>query len=56
MRRLAPKVDLIFDGDAAGQTAAERSLDLLVAEDLEVRIYTVTHGKDPCDSLLELGF
>ncbi len=55
LRRIAPRVDLVFDGDAAGQSAAERTLDLLVAEDLEVRIYTVTTGKDPFDALLELG-
>ncbi len=55
LRKIAPRVDLVFDGDAAGQNAAERTLDLLVAEDLEVRIYTVTTGKDPCDALLELG-
>jgi DNA primase len=52
---LAPRVDLVFDGDAAGQSASERSLELLVAEDLDVRIFTVTTGKDPCDALLELG-
>jgi DNA primase len=55
LRGLAKRVDLIFDGDAAGQGAAERSLDLLVAEDLDVRIYGVTDGKDPCDALLALG-
>ncbi len=55
LRGLAPRVELIFDGDAAGQSATERSLDLLVAEDLEVHIFTVTGGKDPCEALLELG-
>ena len=55
LRGLAKRVDLVFDGDAAGQGAAERSLDLLVAEDLDVRIYSVTDGKDPCDALLALG-
>ena len=53
--RLAPRVLLIFDGDAAGQKATERSLDLLVAESVDVRIYTVTDGKDPCDAILALG-
>jgi DNA primase catalytic core len=49
------RVELIFDGDASGQNASERSLDLLVAEELDVRVYTVQNGKDPCDALLELG-
>jgi len=53
--RLAPRALLIFDGDDAGQKAAERSLDLLVAESIDVRIYTVTDGKDPCDAILRLG-
>ncbi len=53
--RLAPKVLLIFDGDDAGQKASERSLDLLVSESLDVRVYTVKDGKDPCDAIHSLG-
>lgn len=53
--RLAPSVVLIFDGDAAGQRASERSLDLLVSEDLDVRVCVLPAGKDPCDSVIELG-
>ena len=55
LRRLAPRVDLIFDGDDAGQGAAERSVELLVAEEIDVRIYSVVDGKDPCDALLAMG-
>lgn len=55
LSRIAPRVLLIFDGDAAGQKASERSLDLLVAESLDVRIYTVKDGKDPCDAISLLG-
>jgi DNA primase len=53
--RMAPKVLLIFDGDAAGQKASERSLDLLVGQSLDVRVYSVKDGKDPCDAILALG-
>jgi DNA primase len=53
--RLAPRALLVFDGDDAGQRASERSLDLLVEESLDVRIYTVRDGKDPCDAILALG-
>lgn len=53
--RLAPSALLIFDGDDAGQKASERSLDLLVSESLDVRVYTVVDGKDPCDAILSLG-
>ncbi|MEM7233291.1 MAG: DNA primase [Planctomycetota bacterium] len=55
LRRLAPRVEMIFDGDAAGQKALERSLDLLVEEELDVRVYVVRDGKDPCDAVLALG-
>lgn len=55
LKRLAPRVDLLFDGDFAGQSAAERSLSLLVGEDLDVRIYGLSGGRDPCDAILEMG-
>lgn len=55
LMRLAPRVFLVFDGDAAGQRASERSLDLLVTQDLDVKVYTVTEGKDPCESIIALG-
>lgn len=55
LARMVPRVLLIFDGDAAGQKATERSLDLLVEESLDVRIYTVKDGKDPCDAIQALG-
>ena len=53
--RLAPRVLLVFDGDAAGQKASERSLDLLVGENLDVRIYTLPEGKDPADCITATG-
>ncbi len=55
LSRLAPSVLLVFDGDDAGQKASERSLDLLVPESLDVRVYSVKDGKDPCDAILALG-
>jgi DNA primase len=55
LRRLARRVLIVFDGDSAGQLASERSLDLLVDNDLDVRIHTLEAGKDPCDMILLLG-
>ena len=55
LRRLAEKIWMVMDGDSAGQSAMERSLELLVAEDLDVRVYSVEGGKDPCDAVSELG-
>ena len=53
--RLTERVLLIFDGDAAGQKASERSLDLLVGQNLDVRIYTVDGGMDPADAIRAAG-
>jgi DNA primase len=57
-RHLGPtsrRVLLVLDGDAAGQQASERSLGLLLAEELDVQIYSVRDGKDPCDAIQLLG-
>ncbi len=47
LRRYAAEVVLLFDGDAAGQTAAERSLPILLAEGLRVRAAFLPLGEDP---------
>ncbi len=47
IRRYAAEVVLLFDGDAAGQTAAERSLPILLGEGLRVRAAFLPLGEDP---------
>jgi DNA primase len=47
IRRYAPEVVLLFDGDAAGQAAAERALPILLAEGLRVRAAFLPLGEDP---------
>ena len=51
LRRYAEEVVLLFDGDAAGQTAAERALPILLAEGIRVRAAFLPFGEDP-DTLL----
>ncbi|HTO68653.1 MAG TPA: DNA primase [Myxococcota bacterium] len=51
IRRYAEEVVLLFDGDAAGQAAAERALPILLAEGLRVRAAFLPLGDDP-DTLL----
>lgn len=51
LRRLAPTVTFAYDGDAAGRGAMLRSLGVLMAEGLEVRIVNMPEGDDP-DSLV----
>jgi len=51
IRRYAEEVILLFDGDAAGQAAAERALPILLTEGLRVRAAFLPLGEDP-DTLL----
>jgi DNA primase len=51
LKRFINEVVLCFDADAAGQKAAERSLDALLQNDLIVRVAEIPAGEDP-DSLV----
>ncbi|MEX2219935.1 MAG: DNA primase [Phycisphaerales bacterium] len=55
LRRLCDTLVLLFDGDQAGQKAADRAVEVFFGEQLDVRIATlstVTDAKDP-DELLK---
>jgi DNA primase len=52
LRRFTSKVILSFDPDAAGQGAAARSCELLVAEGFEVNVAVLPPGDDP-DSVVQ---
>jgi DNA primase len=47
LRRFTPKVVLSFDPDAAGQGAAAKSCEMLVAEGFVVNVATLPAGDDP---------
>jgi DNA primase len=47
LRRFASKAVLCYDPDAAGQTAAERSSELLVGEGFDVNVVRLPEGQDP---------
>src|SRR6266446_312785 len=51
LKRFVSEVVLCFDADAAGQKAAERSLEALLQNDLVVRVVEMPAGEDP-DSLV----
>jgi DNA primase len=51
LRRRTQQVVLLFDGDAAGQRAMERALEVLLPENLRVRAAVLPAGDDP-DSFL----
>ncbi|MFO0852059.1 MAG: DNA primase [Gemmataceae bacterium] len=55
LRRYAPKVVLVFDADAGGQTGVDRALELFVSQDAELAVATLPEGLDPCDLLVQPG-
>ncbi|HLW37512.1 MAG TPA: DNA primase [Candidatus Eremiobacteraceae bacterium] len=55
LRRVAPNLYLCFDGDAAGQAATARSIDMLAEEGLQVRVASLPQGRDPDEIVLQDG-
>ncbi len=55
LERLTERVVLVFDGDEAGMSAADRSLELFLASRLDLRVLTLPAGLDPCDFLIRRG-
>ncbi|MFK7883452.1 MAG: DNA primase [Phycisphaerales bacterium] len=56
LRRLCDTVVLLFDGDTAGQKAADRAVEVLFSEQLDIRVASfasLTDAKDP-DEVLKL--
>ncbi|MBI5708930.1 MAG: DNA primase [Candidatus Eisenbacteria bacterium] len=54
LKRVAGRVALTYDGDAAGQGAMMRSLGVLMGEGLEVAVVDLPAGEDP-DTLVRRG-
>ena len=55
LKRFASKVVLSFDPDAAGQGAAARSSELLVAEGFQVNVAMLPPGDDPDNFIRKAG-
>ncbi len=64
LARYAREAVLVFDADTAGQTAAQRAIELFLSQRLHVRVATVPSAatgpegaavKDPCDYVLAAG-
>ncbi len=51
LKRLCETVVLVFDGDEAGQRAADRALEVFFAEPVDVKICILPDGLDPDDCL-----
>jgi len=55
VRRYTPNVVMLFDTDAAGQSAIIRSLDLLIDEGMNVRVATLAQDEDPDSFIRQHG-
>lgn len=55
IKRYTNKVFVCYDGDAAGQGATWRSLDMLKNTGLEVRVVKMPEGLDPDDTVKQFG-
>jgi len=55
MARYVPEIVMNYDPDTAGQTAMRRSIDLLLAKGLRIRILKLADGLDPDDYVRREG-
>jgi len=55
IRRYTHNVVMLFDTDAAGQSAIVRSLDLLIDEGMNVRVATLAQDEDPDSFIRQQG-
>ncbi|CAN5327279.1 DNA primase [soil metagenome] len=54
--RFAKKVVVNYDGDKAGVKAARRAIEILLADDFEIKILVLPNGQDPDDFIRANGF
>ncbi|MEH6406279.1 MAG: toprim domain-containing protein, partial [Leeuwenhoekiella sp.] len=47
INRLTPNITVLFDGDAAGQRASLRGIDLILEQGMNVRVCSFPEGEDP---------
>ena len=55
VRRYTPNIKIIYDGDPAGVKAALRGLDLVLEQDMNVRLVLLPEGEDPDSYLKKVG-
>jgi DNA primase len=55
LRRFVPRVVLVFDADAGGNTGVDRALEIFIGQDVDLAIATLPQDMDPCDLLLQQG-
>ncbi len=55
LKRYCSNIYICYDGDAAGQKATLRGLDILAEEGLKVKVVTLPNGMDPDDYARKFG-
>lgn len=55
LRRIVPRVILVFDADAGGLTGVDRALEFFVSQNISLLIATLPEGLDPYDVLVQQG-
>ncbi|MFZ5974422.1 MAG: DNA primase, partial [Bacillota bacterium] len=55
LKRYAKSAAIAYDGDAAGQNAVQKALDVFAMEGLPVRVVRMPEGMDPDDLVSERG-
>ncbi|MEM9848594.1 MAG: DNA primase [Bacteroidota bacterium] len=55
IKRYSPNIKILYDGDAAGIKAALRGLDLVLEQDMNVKVVLLPEGEDPDSYVQQLG-
>ena len=55
IKRFTPNIKILYDGDAAGVKAALRGLDLILEEDMNVRVVLLPDKEDPDSYVQRVG-
>ena len=55
IKRFTPNIKILYDGDAAGVKAALRGLDLVLEQDLNVKVVLLPEGEDPDSYAQSIG-
>lgn len=55
VKRYTPNIKILYDGDKAGIKAALRGLDLVLAQDMNVKVVLLPDGEDPDSYLQSVG-
>lgn len=55
LRRFCPRVVLVFDADAGGESGVDRALAMFASNEMDLAIAALPEGLDPCDLLVSRG-